>query len=358
MDYAEIFLNNGDGTFRYHTGLSPGSRPHSIFAGDFDLDGNIDMAFANAWSSDVSIFMGHGNGYFDLQASYPTGPYTQSIDGADFNQDGFCDLVVAIEDSSAICVLLNQHDGTFAVQPKLIEPRFATSGVACAFIDDDNNIDVITANLSGNNISLYLGNGDGTFQQPIHYSAGTWPCTIHCTDLNNDQKGDVIVGNYGGSNISILFNNGDGTLQQAQNYGVGEWTCAIDGGDINNDGYNDLVVANQNSNYISILKNLTPQLNIIHGNDANSPSIHAHSQNYPNPFNASTTIKYDLPKTAEMTLSVYDILGRKVETINAGRQSGGQHSIFWNAKDVSSGIYFYKIQAGDFSETRRCLLLK
>lgn len=82
------------------------------------------------------------------------------------------------------------------------------------------------------------------------------------------------------------------------------------------------------------------------------------SQNYPNPFNASTTIKYNLPKSSDVSIEIFDILGRKVETLVSGNQSAGSHSVIWNAQNATSGVYFYRIQAGDYSDTKRCLLLK
>jgi hypothetical protein len=59
-----------------------------------------------------------------------------------------------------------------------------------------------------------------------------------------------------------------------------------------------------------------------------------------------------------VTIDVYDIMGRKIETLVSSHQSAGSHSVTWNADDVSSGIYLYRIQAGDYSESRRCNLLK
>jgi len=80
------------------------------------------------------------------------------------------------------------------------------------------------------------------------------------------------------------------------------------------------------------------------------------SQNYPNPFNASTTISYTLPHPSDVTLNIYDILGRKV--LYDGKQTAGKHSIIWNADGFSSGVYFYKIQTGDNVETKKMVLLK
>ncbi len=93
-------------------------------------------------------------------------------------------------------------------------------------------------------------------------------------------------------------------------------------------------------------------------NEDNLPVEFSLAQNYPNPFNASTTIKFSLPEASEVTIHIYDILGRSIETLNSGMQSAGTHSIVWNADNQPSGVYFYRIQAGNFSDQKSCLLLK
>jgi photosystem II stability/assembly factor-like uncharacterized protein len=81
-------------------------------------------------------------------------------------------------------------------------------------------------------------------------------------------------------------------------------------------------------------------------------------QNYPNPFNASTIITYTLPQPALISLDIYDLLGRKVQSVFDGIQPSGEHSLIWKAEGLSSGIYFYKLTAGDFSETRKMILVR
>jgi len=81
-------------------------------------------------------------------------------------------------------------------------------------------------------------------------------------------------------------------------------------------------------------------------------------QNYPNPFNASTTICYTLPEPSNITINIYDILGRKVETLVSRKQQAGFHQAIWNAEDAVSSTYFYKISVGDYTETRQMVLLK
>jgi len=91
---------------------------------------------------------------------------------------------------------------------------------------------------------------------------------------------------------------------------------------------------------------------------AEIPNAFSLSPNYPNPFNANTTIRYNLPYAADVTLDIYDILGRKVQTLFNDFQPAGQHAMIWKAKDLSSGVYFYKITAGEFSKKATMTLIK
>ncbi len=88
------------------------------------------------------------------------------------------------------------------------------------------------------------------------------------------------------------------------------------------------------------------------------PESFALYQNYPNPFNPSTVISYRLPTSANVTLKVFDVLGREVETLIQERQSAGMHSVRFNASNLPSGVYFYRLQAGSYSDTKKLLLLK
>jgi len=88
------------------------------------------------------------------------------------------------------------------------------------------------------------------------------------------------------------------------------------------------------------------------------PSHYVVSQNYPNPFNASTTISYQVPVDGHVKLEVYNTLGQRVATLVDSKQQAGYKSVIWDASDVSSGLYFYKLTAGDFTETRRMMLVK
>jgi len=94
------------------------------------------------------------------------------------------------------------------------------------------------------------------------------------------------------------------------------------------------------------------------------PEVYALADNYPNPFNPETTLKYQLPESADVTLEIYNMLGQVVRTLVNEQQSAGRYSIQWDARNdnghsLSSGIYFYRIQAGgEFAGVKKMLLVK
>ncbi len=88
------------------------------------------------------------------------------------------------------------------------------------------------------------------------------------------------------------------------------------------------------------------------------PTTYSLSQNFPNPFNPSTSISYSIPKDSNIKLAVYDVSGREVATLVNGKQSAGKHSVQFNASNFASGVYFYRIDSNEFSNSKKMLLLK
>jgi hypothetical protein len=82
------------------------------------------------------------------------------------------------------------------------------------------------------------------------------------------------------------------------------------------------------------------------------------NQNYPNPFNPSTTISFSLPSHSFVSLKVFDLLGKEVATIVSEELPAGNYKRIWNAENLASGIYFYRLQAGNFTETKKLILMK
>jgi len=93
------------------------------------------------------------------------------------------------------------------------------------------------------------------------------------------------------------------------------------------------------------------------------PENFALGQNYPNPFNPSTEISFSLPSASHVQLKVFNVLGQEVQTLADGHLGAGQHVVTWNGKDAggnqaASGVYFYRLDAGDVRETRKMMLIK
>jgi dienelactone hydrolase len=253
-----ILLGNGDGTFQASLNHPVGTCPTSLAVGDFNGDGKLDLAVAHIDSNSLSILLGNGDGTFQAPVNYavPAGPSSVTI--GDFNRDGKLDLAVALfkvngtATGTDISVLLGNGDGTFQA-PMSYTTGKAPISVAVGDFNGDGKLDLAVANYNSNNVSVLLGNGDGTFQAPMSYSTGQTPVLVVVGDFNGDGKLDLAVATSASNNVSVLLGNGDGTFQTVVNYAAGSWPTSVAVGDFNGDGTLDLAVADQVSRSVSLL---------------------------------------------------------------------------------------------------------
>jgi hypothetical protein len=93
-------------------------------------------------------------------------------------------------------------------------------------------------------------------------------------------------------------------------------------------------------------------------NYSDIPNHYSLTQNYPNPFNPTTKLSYSIAQSGLVTLKVYDVLGTEIETLINEEKTAGSFELSWDASYLPSGVYFYRLQAGDFTETKKMILLK
>src|SRR5271157_3685277 len=269
-DYLEVENLGGTGAYTLTTSLMPstspfqpitlstGTEPGAIVAGDFKGDGRTDLAVANTGSDDVSVLLGNGDGTFKNQVPYATGFEPSAIVAGDFTGDGRTDLAVANYGSNDVSVLLGNGDGTFQNQV-----RYAAGSAPVAVVvgdfNGDGRTDLAVANYLSNDVSVLLGNGDGTFQNQARYAAGFGPSALVVGDFDGDGDGltDLAVANYFSNDVSVLLGNGDGTFQNQVRYAAGFGPSALVAGDFTGDGRPGLLTVNSGSNDLTLITDFT-----------------------------------------------------------------------------------------------------
>jgi hypothetical protein len=229
-----------------------------VAVGDFNGDGNADLATANGGDGSASVLLGNGDGTFQTARSFPAGMYPHSVAVGDFSGDGLLDLAVAgygwvCDEYSCepvdetVRVLLGNGDGSFQAARTFPAGRGPRS-VAVGDVNGDGLPDLAVANIGtyptyDGTVSVLLGNGDGSFQPARNFAAGNGPVSVAVGDFNGDGLLDLAVANnITNGTVSVLLGNGDGSFQAARNFAAGRSPDSVAVGDFNGDSLLDLGV--------------------------------------------------------------------------------------------------------------------
>jgi hypothetical protein len=189
---------------------------------------------------------------FGPPVNYPVGGNATATAAVDVNGDGRVDVVASNIGSNTVSVFLGNGDGTFQ-NPTNYPVSPNPWGVVVTDLNGDGRPDIVTADSSSNAVSVLLGNGDGTFQAAKNFAVGKTPYDVRAGDFNGDGYVDLVTSNLADNSVSILLGNGDGTFRSAVSYSTGGGPQAAAVGDFNGDGIPDLVVANSYANTVSLL---------------------------------------------------------------------------------------------------------
>jgi hypothetical protein len=261
-DSIGVLLAHDNGTFADVTTyfVDTGSQPRSVAVGDFNNDSRLDIVTANYGSGGISILFGYGNGTFSNATTYFTnliGPLI-TIAVGDVNKDNKLDIVTAAIDIMKVIILLGYGNGSFSNPLAYFLGRnVLPSSVAVSDFDCDNRLDIVVTNIQGSYVGVLLGNGNGTFKPITRYS--TWSTSslyaVSIADLNNDNRYDLVVANIADDEIIIFYGYGNGSFQLARTYstGFGSAPNSVTTAKLNNNNKTNIVTTFRGTGNVAIL---------------------------------------------------------------------------------------------------------
>jgi hypothetical protein len=230
--------------FYYFASYKVGKNPTTVTPFDINQDGITDLVTTNMSSNTLSILIGNGDGTFRDQVQLHVCQEPRSLVTGAFNQDPYPDVVLACSGSDQIAVLFGRRDGKFEEGPQYPVHRTPIA-IASDDLNGDHVADLVVA-LRNDKIKVFIGLGNGEFRHGVQYEYGDHPTSVALGDLNGDEKVDLVVTNGGpmSNAVSVWIGNGDGTFQQPTDYRSGKRPVGVSFGDFNNDRIQDLLVIN------------------------------------------------------------------------------------------------------------------
>ena len=261
-----IFLGDGTGNFGTSTEFTVGGTepfPFSVALGHFNADTNLDIVTANSNTDEISVFLGDGTGSYGTSTEFTVGgtdPQPESVAVGHFNADTNLDIVIANLISDEISVFLGDGTGSFGVST-----QFTVGGsgpgpvsVAVGHFNADTNLDIVTANIFSDEISVFLGDGTGSFGTSTEFTVGgifPAPNSVAVGHFNADTNLDIVTSNQNTNEISVFLGDGTGSFGTSTQFtvgGVNPQPRSVAVGHFNADTNLDIVTANDNSNEISV----------------------------------------------------------------------------------------------------------
>jgi hypothetical protein len=366
--YVSVLIGNGAGNFMPSPSgdvFLAGEIPSAIAIGDFYPDGIPDLATADEATNEVGLLMGGGGGDFSLTDLVLDELGPRAIAAADVNRDGQVDIITANHSSNDVTVLYNGNGvfGPFFTGPFV---GLAPTAVAAGDFNRDGVPDLAVTHetTSVDQVAVLLGGGDGLSLMPaVNYPTPDIPQAVAVSDVDKDGVDDLVVVSRSANLVSVLMGTGTGTFAPRVDYATGTLPGGVAIGDLNLDGRPDILVSNATSANTSVLLNSGSVVTGVEAQVSAAPPTARLAQNVPNPFNPRTTIRFHLDVAEPARLMVFDVSGRRVATLIDRNLPAGDGRAEWDGRDtaghaVASGVYFYRLEAPDFTDSRAMVLLR
>ena len=257
-DTVQVFFGNGDGTFQPPQTYDLGASPAMVTAADLTGDGHLDLITADPAAGAVSVLINNGNGTFAAPETLDTGSDgldPSSVVAADLSKDGRVDLITADFGSDAVSVFAGNGDGTFAAPVAYPTGGAGPVALAVGQLNAGSYLGVVVADQQSDQVSVLAGGPGETLLAPVTYAVGSMPSSVALAELKGvGSPEDIITANTASNNVSVLLGDGAGDFSTAVNDAVGTAPAAVTTADVNGDDKLDIIAANNGSNTISVLQ--------------------------------------------------------------------------------------------------------
>lgn len=352
------YENDGENNFTKHTIISNNSASYvSVKACDIDNDNDIDVIASTIdGNKKISLFENNGSQTFTEHELMPDISGIPSIKIVDMDDDNDLDILFCFGGTyptyaKRVSWLKNNGDLNFTEQI-ITTTVDGARDVFAIDLDKDNDIDVLATSAYSNTMYWYENDGNQNFNDSIIAYNITGANRIFAIDLDNDDDVDIITS---GLNQKVTWLENDGnqifTKHVIETSAISSDIFAID---LDNDNDIDILAASDDDNSVAWFENQL-YVGIDKPNEISSYSL---NQNYPNPFNPTTEISFSIENKAHTKLTIMNTKGEIVETLNNSKLDKGSHSFIFNAKDLSSGIYFYQIKVNNIISTKKMILMR
>jgi hypothetical protein len=245
------------------------------------------------------------------------------------------------------------------VMHSINNPFNGASSVYATDLDVDGDIDILGGAMDANDIVWWENDGDQQFSEHTIACNFDGASSVYAEDMDCDGDVDVLGAAYNDDEITWWENDGNQQFTEHTIVNDFEGAESVYAIDVDCDGDVDVLGAAWLASDIAWWEGDLIQ-SFIDPTTAVAAMDEYHLQaNYPNPFNSVTSIGFQLPVMAEVTLKVFNVLGREVGVVMDGEvMEAGRHVVRFNGGDLASGVYFYQLQTGDFVEVRKMVLMK